>query len=198
MRLEILKTGYRTWQKPILKLIEVMMGSIPGPIAVSSYRRALFGKMYIACLHEAMDQHNLWSKAEVELFAAFTSKNNACRFCTEHHTAVTLRSMDEQLLAAVLNNWRTAPVNEKVRATLGLLEKLTLSPDEVSPADIAPLRASGLSDEAIAQAIYICALFNVINRLADSFDFEMPTPKETQRVSLYLFRLGYGMASIPG
>lgn len=198
MRLDILENGHSLWQKPALKFIELTMGSVPGPIAVGSYRRELFGKYYTECLHEAMDNHKLWSKGEVELFAAFTSKNNACRFCTEHHTAVTARGMDEHIITAVLNDWRTAPVDENVRATLGLLEKLTLSPGEVGPADIEPVRAAGVSDEAIAQAIYICSLFCIINRLADAFDFKMPTIGEKKRVSRYLYSLGYATGSIPG
>ena len=64
--------------------------------------------------------------------------------------------------------WRTPPVDEKLRATLGLLEKLTLRPAEVGPDDVAPLRAAGLSDEAIADAIAVAASFNLIDRIADS------------------------------
>ncbi len=68
----------------------------------------------------------------------------------------------------MLADWRTAPVDEKLRATLGLLEKLTLRPAEVGPDDVAPLRAAGLSDEAIADAIAVAASFNLIDRIADS------------------------------
>lgn len=198
MRLDILNNGHSVWQKPVLKLMALMMGNVPGPIAICSYRRRLFGKYYTEFLHEAMDDHTLWSKGETELFAAFTSKNNACRFCTGHHTAVAVRGMNEEVVAAVLNDWRTAPIDERVRATLGLLEKLTLRPGEVGPADMTPLRAAGLCDEAIAQAIHICFLFNVINRLADAFGFKLPTAEEKKRVSRFLFNLGYGTGSIPG
>jgi hypothetical protein len=34
------------------------------------------------------------------------------------------------------------------------------------------LRAAGLTDEEIEDAIHVCALFNVINRVADSLGFE--------------------------
>lgn len=80
MRLKILETGHRPWQKPILKLINKLMGSVPGPIAVFSYRRQLFGKDFSQCLQEGMRQTTEWRKGEVELFAAFTSKVNACEF----------------------------------------------------------------------------------------------------------------------
>lgn len=68
------------------------------------------------------------------------------------------------MLQAVLVDWRTAPIDPKLRATLGFLEKLTLTPAEVRPADIAPLRRAGVTDEAIEDAIQVCALFSVYNR----------------------------------
>ena len=58
----------------------------------------------------------------------------------------------DDTVAAVLNDWRTAPIDAKLRAMLGFLEKLTLTPAEVGPADVAPLRAAGLSDAAIEDA----------------------------------------------
>jgi alkylhydroperoxidase family enzyme len=73
----------------------------------------------------------------------------------------------------VLNDWRTAPINEKLRATLGFLEKLTLSPGDVGPGDIVPLRDAGVSDGAIEDAIYACTYFNMIDRIADSLGFEV-------------------------
>ena len=77
-------------------------------------------------------------------------------------------------MTQVLDDWRTAPVDERLRATLGFLEKLTLSPGEVGPEDVAPLRAAGVRDEAIEDAILVCTLFNVMDRIADALDFEVP------------------------
>ena len=71
-------------------------------------------------------------------------------------------------------DWRTAPVDEKLRAMLGFIEKLTLHPDELSSADADAVRATGVSDEAIVDAIHVAALFNMIDRMADSLKFEVP------------------------
>jgi alkylhydroperoxidase family enzyme len=62
----------------------------------------------------------------------------------------------------------------KLRSMLGFLEKLTLRPNDVHPADIAPLRATGLSDEAVEDAINVCALFNIYDRLADALGWYLP------------------------
>jgi alkylhydroperoxidase family enzyme len=58
---------------------------------------------------------------------------------------------------------------------LGFLEKLTLRPDELGPDDADTLRAAGVSDEAMVDAIHVAALFNMIVRLADSLGWDVPT-----------------------
>jgi alkylhydroperoxidase family enzyme len=58
---------------------------------------------------------------------------------------------------------------------LGFLEKLTLRPDELGPADADTVRAAGVSDEAMIDAIHVAALFNMIVRLADSLAWDVPT-----------------------
>ena len=115
------------------------------------------------------------------------------------HTAVAvLGTGDDELVAAVLENWRTAPVNEKLRRTLGFLEKLTVSPSEVSPEDIESVRSVGVSDKAIEEVIYVCFLFSVMDRLADAFGFDVPLAKDFQKGGRVLYSLGYGALSIPG
>jgi uncharacterized peroxidase-related enzyme len=95
------------------------------------------------------------------------------------------------VVQAVLEDYRTAPIPERLRATLGLLEKLTLRPAEVGPDDVAPLRAAGLTDEEIEDAIHVCANFNVINRVADSLGFDLPTRKVYAGSARMLLKSGY-------
>jgi alkylhydroperoxidase family enzyme len=78
-----------------------------------------------------------------------------------------------------------------VRATLGLLEKITLTPFAVGPEDIAPLRAAGVSDQAIEDAIAVCALFNIIDRLADAFEVDIPSAEGFARSGERLLTMGY-------
>ena len=91
----------------------------------------------------------------------------------------------------MLVDWRTAPVPEKVRVTLGFLEKLTLRPAEVGPADIVPLRQAGVTDEEIADAIHVCTAFNLINRLADALGWELQEQVALDRFADLLLKMGY-------
>jgi alkylhydroperoxidase family enzyme len=54
---------------------------------------------------------------------------------------------------------------------LGYLEAVTLRPGEVRPEDAEAVRAAGVSDHAIVDALLVAAYFNLIDRLADSFAF---------------------------
>ena len=98
---------------------------------------------------------------------------------------------DAALIAAVLSDWRAAPVGESMRAVLGFLETLTLRPDEVSPADILRMRQAGVSDAAIEAAITICAIFNIADRLADVFDYESPDAEGARKAGEMLLLRGY-------
>ena len=76
---------------------------------------------------------------------------------------------------AVESDWRTAPVSPHIRATLGFLEKLTLRPGDVTHDDADAVRAAGVSDDALVDAIHVCALFSMIVRLADSLGWDVPS-----------------------
>ena len=83
-------------------------------------------------------------------------------------------ALGEALVQAVYEDWRTAPISERLRTMLGFLQKLSLTPAATERADIAALRATGLSDAAISDAIHICAMFNMIVRIADTLGFDVP------------------------
>ena len=80
MRLRILETGHRPLQKILLRLIKLYSRDLPGPVLTLSYKRKLFGQPFAACLQEGMRGAKEWSIGEIELFAAFVSKLNACQY----------------------------------------------------------------------------------------------------------------------
>lgn len=81
MRLGVLENGHRPLQKALLALAALASGgTVPGPIRVLSYRRELFGRYFAGCVQEALRGARAWSLGEVELFAAFVSGLNECRY----------------------------------------------------------------------------------------------------------------------
>ena len=97
---------------------------------------------------------------------------------------------------AVRDDWRTAPVSDRLRATLGFLETMTLRPGELGPEDAATVLAAGVSREALVDAIHVCALFNMIVRLADSFGWDVPDWDRLMQRAPAMLEGGYAMGAV--
>ena len=94
-------------------------------------------------------------------------------------------------MASVLKDYRTAPIDERMQATLRLLEKLTLRPEEIEPADVRAVLATGVTREMIRDAFYVAFLFNGYDRLADTLGWELPDPKFYAKAGKFLLKKGY-------
>jgi len=97
---------------------------------------------------------------------------------------------------AIVADWRTAPVGAEVRAVLVFLEKLTLRPESLQPADAEAVRRAGVSDEALRDAITVCALFSMIVRLADALGWDVPSPERLAARAPAMLEGGYALAAI--
>jgi alkylhydroperoxidase family enzyme len=75
---------------------------------------------------------------------------------------------------AIERDWRTAPIEDGLRATLAFIETLTLRPHELTREHADEVRRAGVDDEALVDAIHVAALFNMITRLADSLGWDVP------------------------
>ena len=99
--------------------------------------------------------------------------------------------MGNDKVAAVLADLATAPIDEKLRATLGFLRKVTRSHQDVTAADVAPLLALGVTRNQITDALDVCFAFNVITRLADTFQFEVGPQSAFETSAKMLLSRGY-------
>jgi alkylhydroperoxidase family enzyme len=95
------------------------------------------------------------------------------------------------LTQAVLDDWRTAPIGEGLRAMLGFIETMTLRPDELGPEDADAVRAAGVSDQAMIDAVHAAAAFNIIDRIADAADFKVVSRESFLRGARMLLKRGY-------
>jgi uncharacterized peroxidase-related enzyme len=73
----------------------------------------------------------------------------------------------------VKQDYRSAPIDEKVRALLDFARKLTREQHECREDDVRKLRSEGWSDEAIVDAVGIVGFFNYITRVADALGVEL-------------------------
>ena len=74
----------------------------------------------------------------------------------------------------MLEDYTTAPIDEKLRATLTFLKKLTLEPERLAVEDARAVLAQGVSREALLEAMHVAYLFNIYDRLADTMGWDVP------------------------
>ena len=91
----------------------------------------------------------------------------------------------------VLDDYRTAPIDEKLRAMLGLLETFTLRPGELSATLVRDVLATGVTREAVRDAFYVAFLFNTYDRLADTLGWELPDERYYPKAGQFLLKKGY-------
>jgi uncharacterized peroxidase-related enzyme len=117
-----------------------------------------------------------FSAAERELIAAYVSGLNNCNYCRAVHsqTAVAL-GIPAEAISEIFSSG-LEHLDERMRAVLAFVQKLTLSPGEVTAADADEIIAAGWDDRALHDAVAICGLFNLMNRVVNGLGIEAPQP----------------------
>jgi AhpD family alkylhydroperoxidase len=132
-----------------------------------------------------------WSVGDRELMAAYVSKVNESAFCVGAHTATARGAyQDGPRVAAVLADLESAPIEDGLRATLRMLGKPTAE-GKLTAEDMREVLAAGVSPRQIEDALAVCAAFNIIDRLADAFGFELLSPEGYEAGAKYLLKRGY-------
>ena len=71
-------------------------------------------------------------------------------------------------MEAVLEDYRSAPVSDAERALFAFIEKMNRESTAIDQRDVDVARAAGWTDEALYDAITVCALFNFYNKWIDA------------------------------
>ncbi len=71
-------------------------------------------------------------------------------------------------MQAVLDNYANAAIPEQERALFAFLSKVIAHSDQICQEDIDITKAAGWSDEALYDAITVCALFKFYNTWIDA------------------------------
>ena len=190
MRLEILDRGHCLRTKALLTLIRLVSRQpVVDAVKLALYRPDFFGGGHLT--HEAMRGPSAWSIGDRELMAAFVSQANECPFCVAaHSTTSTLWYHDATKVTATLADLDTAPIAEPLRATLRMLAKLTRE-HRIDADDIRAVLAAGVSPQQIEDAFAVCLAFDITARLANAFDFSIPSPAAMNAGAHHLLKRGY-------
>jgi alkylhydroperoxidase family enzyme len=74
---------------------------------------------------------------------------------------------------------------------LGLLEKSTLHHEQLTPEDVRVVLDTGVTREAIRDALYVAFLFNTYDRLADTLGWQLPKDRYYAKAGQFLLKKGY-------
>jgi uncharacterized peroxidase-related enzyme len=145
--------------------------------------RAVLRDVFAAFPHTSrplLDYHQVllrgpspFSVAERELIAAYVSGLNACDYCHGVHSA-TARAfgVDEELVVTLLDDVDAAPVDARMKPVLRYVRKLTQTPSRMTPGDAEAVFAAGWDERALHDAVSVCALFNLMNRLVEGLGID--------------------------
>jgi len=191
MRPTILNTGYGFGTKLLFGLIQLFSRQpVPDAARITFYRPDFYGTYSKALTQEAMRGPSEWSVAERELMAAYVSILNDCPFCVGAHTATASQAFEnDDLVAAALADLDSAPLQDRLRATLRMLAKLTR--DGLAPEDVRAVLDAGVSRQQIEDALAVCYAFSITNRLANAFGFQVLSPEGFRSGAKFLLRRGY-------
>lgn len=79
----------------------------------------------------------------------------------------------DALIEALAKDHTHASLEPRTRAILDYALKLTLTPGEMTGADVECLRAEGLDDRAVHDVCLVVAYFAFVNRIADGLGVEL-------------------------
>lgn len=72
------------------------------------------------------------------------------------------------MVQAVLEDFRTAPIGPREKALFAFIERMNRESFSLQPADVQAVIDAGWSQEAVYDAITVCALFNFYNKWIDA------------------------------
>lgn len=153
-----------------LDLARTPHGTVDNVMRVHSLRPATMRGhviLYRAVLHDDANTVPLWFQ---ETLASYVSMLNDCAYSLANHWANARHLIGDAARADAIEAALRADAPERAfeggeLAMLRYARKLTLTPGAMSQADVAEMRAAGVSDGEILEANQIAGYFAYVNRL---------------------------------
>lgn len=117
------------------------------------------------------------SRAEREMMAVVVSVQNGCPYCQEHHgQALNHYWKNDQRLARLRADPATADLSTRELALCSFAQLVTKDPAKSANGEaVAALKAVGLDDRAILDAVLVIGYFNFVNRVVLSLGVKLET-----------------------
>lgn len=160
MRLAVLDDGHRTRARLFLRATS---RDSPDIVRTLLYRPGFLARPLLAITVPAMRGESYWTAAEREYLAMSTAQLHRCPFCVESHIEMIRIAGHGEIDPGDPDSARP-----ELRAIRELLGAVSLAPEE---ADAAPVAT--LPDHAVREALAVNLVWNIVNRIANAFGFEL-------------------------
>ncbi|MCA1702256.1 MAG: hypothetical protein LC808_02885 [Actinobacteria bacterium] len=187
MRLGILEHGHRLPAKAFQRIAALLFrDEMDDVIKTAMHRPEFFGRPLLDLVNEVLRGPSYWTAGEREYMAVFTSRLNECPFCVRVHTETTRIESDGEVDVDA-NSF----VRPQLAAVLPLLESVSRTPDSVTPHGRGGGAIRGVPDDAIADALHVNLIFNIVNRLANAFDWAWDSDAHVRTGAKAIHRFRY-------
>jgi uncharacterized peroxidase-related enzyme len=188
VRLPAVEHGHTRRAALLLRTVRLLSGeTMDDVVRTALHRPAFWGRPFLDLVNAVMRGPSFWTSAEREHMAVVVSRLNECPFCDRVHSETTRLESGGQLHDGALR--------PEVVAVLPLLGKVTTSPGSVTAEDLAPVRAAGVPDDAVVDALHVVLIFNTVNRLANALDWGWNSDRHVRVAAQAIHRLRY---KLPG
>lgn len=150
---------------------------------LSKYPRR--GILLFKLLEDIKGSFSPLSQGMRELIIAYTSALNRSEYCYNAHKSLAKElGIDESIYGQLKSDINSAKVEEKLKPILRFVKKLTLTPDQITQADVKPIFDAGWDERAFLDSVCLCAIVNCMNRFAMGIGIDRDTPTNKQRLSI--------------
>jgi alkylhydroperoxidase family enzyme len=178
MRLSILDNGHRLRVRLFLTATARMSGvTSPDIVKMLLYRPDFFARALLGLTAPAMRGPSYWTAGEREYLAMSTAELHRCAFCQVTHTELTRLAANGEI-----DPDDPASARPDLRTVRQFLDTVTRTPDEAE--------AVALPGQAVLEALHVNLVWNIVNRLANAFGFEL-LEGQLESGTRSLHRFGY-------
>ena len=153
--------------------------SLPDPAHLSDLFRAYPGSIdhLMQFTDGLLRGDGALSIGERELIATYVSGLNACKFCFESHLIYAkLFGIEADVVESLLEDIDSAKIDEAIKPILRYVKKLNTLPCKLVNDDAKAVYDAGWGEEALFEAVKVCGLFNMMNRIIEgtgvNFDYK--------------------------
>jgi uncharacterized peroxidase-related enzyme len=142
------------------------LGFVPNVFRVWAYRPERLSAWFAHFRSLHVPTANL-SAADREMIAVVVSQANGCLYCLVAHGAALREELGDPVLGErIAFDWRRSGLDHRRATICAYAEKLTLTPREMTEADIDRLLDCGLTREEAWDVAELAAMYNLTNRMA--------------------------------